>query len=205
MQQLCSADTDESYRATQAQARRIRLAPQSSARTFHSHRPSVQPPSGNLAFLVANCGDGESRRLDACAGEADAFDAAEKLVKRLDARDYVAASMARAQAIDYADAGKSLEPFGVTVRDATSAVALCLKSVGDLANLHAAVKFSRERHKPADCNKKAGNATMADIRHAMRAGSTREGEFNLTKIECWLLVQVKEIVAFEAELASAKN
>lgn len=104
-------------------------------------------PSGNIAFLVANYADGEHRRLDAYPNEAEALAAAGKLAKRLDARDYVAASMTRAQAIEYADAVKSLEPFAVTVRDATSAVALCLKAIGDLANLHAAVKFYRERHK----------------------------------------------------------
>lgn len=29
--------------------------------------------------------------------------------------------------------------------------------------------------------------------------------FNLTKIDCWLLVQIKEIVDFEEELVTAKN
>jgi hypothetical protein len=29
--------------------------------------------------------------------------------------------------------------------------------------------------------------------------------FNLTKIDCWFLVQIKEIVDFEEELAGMKN
>ena len=42
-------------------------------------------------------------------------------------------------------------------------------------------------------------------RHALRAGFTIEGIFNLTKIDHWFLVQIKEIVDFEEELATAKN
>jgi carbamoyl-phosphate synthase large subunit len=43
------------------------------------------------------------------------------------------------------------------------------------------------------------------IRHALRAGFTIEEIFNLTKIDRWFLVQIKEIVDFEEELASAKS
>src|SRR6195952_4395199 len=43
------------------------------------------------------------------------------------------------------------------------------------------------------------------IRHAMRAGFSVEDIFNLTKIDRWFLVQIKEIVDFEEELAGAKN
>jgi carbamoyl-phosphate synthase large subunit len=43
------------------------------------------------------------------------------------------------------------------------------------------------------------------IRHALRAGFTIEDIFNLTKIDRWFLVQIKEIVDFEEELAAAKN
>src|SRR5205809_8107041 len=39
------------------------------------------------------------------------------------------------------------------------------------------------------------------IRHALRAGFTIEEIFNLTKIDRWFLVQIKEIVDFEEELA----
>jgi hypothetical protein len=40
---------------------------------------------------------------------------------------------------------------------------------------------------------------------AHRAGFTIEEIFNLTKIDRWFLVQIKEIVDFEEELATAKN
>ncbi len=43
------------------------------------------------------------------------------------------------------------------------------------------------------------------IRHALRAGFSIEEIFNLTKIDRWFLVQIKEIVDFEEELATAGN
>ena len=43
------------------------------------------------------------------------------------------------------------------------------------------------------------------IRHALRTGFTIEEIFNLTKIDRWFLVQIKEIVDFEEELAGATN
>ena len=43
------------------------------------------------------------------------------------------------------------------------------------------------------------------IRHALRAGFTIEEIFGLTKIDRWFLVQIKEIVDFEEELAGTKN
>ena len=43
------------------------------------------------------------------------------------------------------------------------------------------------------------------IRHALRAGFTIDEIFNLTRIDRWFLVQIKEIVDFEEELAGSKN
>ncbi len=43
------------------------------------------------------------------------------------------------------------------------------------------------------------------IRHALRVGFTIEEVFNLTKFDRWFLVQIKEIVDFEEELAGAKS
>ena len=42
------------------------------------------------------------------------------------------------------------------------------------------------------------------IRHALHAGFTIEEIYNLTKIDRWFLVQIKEIVDFEEELATAE-
>jgi site-specific recombinase XerD len=104
-------------------------------------------PSGNFAYMVANYADGERRRFDSYANEADALAAADTLAKRLDKRDYVAASMTQEQAIEYADALAALKPTGVTVRTACQAVAECLKVVGDVSNLHAAMKFYAARYR----------------------------------------------------------
>jgi carbamoyl-phosphate synthase large subunit len=43
------------------------------------------------------------------------------------------------------------------------------------------------------------------IRHALRAGFSVEEIFQLTKIDRWFLTQIKEIVDFEEELASAAS
>ena len=43
------------------------------------------------------------------------------------------------------------------------------------------------------------------IRHALRAGFTVDDIYNLTKIDRWFLVQLKEIVDFEEELAGLKK
>jgi carbamoyl-phosphate synthase large subunit len=43
------------------------------------------------------------------------------------------------------------------------------------------------------------------IRHALRASFTIEEIFNLTKIDRWFLVQIKEIVDFEEELDKSSN
>ena len=43
------------------------------------------------------------------------------------------------------------------------------------------------------------------IRHALRAGFSIDEIFDLTKIDRWFLIQIKEIVDFEEELAKARN
>jgi integrase len=104
-------------------------------------------PAGNFAFMVANYADGESRRFDSYASETDAVEAATKLAQRLDARDYVAASMTKQQAIEYANSDARLKPFNVTVDSATATVVESLKFVGDLANLLAAAKAYSQQHR----------------------------------------------------------
>src|SRR3954464_9782584 len=42
------------------------------------------------------------------------------------------------------------------------------------------------------------------IRHALRAGMTVDEIFNLSKIDRWFLTQIKELVDFEEQLATAK-
>jgi carbamoyl-phosphate synthase large subunit len=43
------------------------------------------------------------------------------------------------------------------------------------------------------------------IRHALRAGFTVEDIYLLTKVDRWFLVQIKEIVDFEEELAASRD
>ena len=43
------------------------------------------------------------------------------------------------------------------------------------------------------------------IRHALRAGFSIDEIFGLTKIDRWFLTQIKEIVDFEEEVATARN
>ena len=83
-------------------------------------------PSGNFAYMVSNYADGATRRFDCYQSEAEAIEAAETLAKRLDKRDYFAASMTQEQAIEYSGAAQALSPFKVRVGDAASAVAGCL-------------------------------------------------------------------------------
>lgn len=103
-------------------------------------------PSGNFAFMVANYAGGK-RRFDAYSAEADALAAADKLARLIDKRKYKAASITEEQAIEYATSAMALAPFNVTVGEGVGALADCLKVVTDLPNLHAAVKFYKERHK----------------------------------------------------------
>jgi site-specific recombinase XerD len=102
---------------------------------------------GNFTYMVANYADGEARRFDSHKNEQDALDAADQLARRLDKRDYVAASMSREQALDYANADEVLKPFGISVSAAANVVAECLKIVGDLSNMHAAAKSYAARNK----------------------------------------------------------
>lgn len=104
-------------------------------------------PSGNHAYMVANYADGDTRRFDSYKTEAEALSAAETLAKRLDSRDYVAASMTKDEAIEYANAVARLKPFCVSVDAATACIVECLKVVSDLSNVQAAIKFYAARHK----------------------------------------------------------
>ena len=86
------------------------------------------------------------RRFDSYATAADALDAAGKLARQLSERDVLTAPLTRAQAIHYASAVQSLNPHNVSLPAAASTLSECLKQVGGLPDLHAAVKFYLARH-----------------------------------------------------------
>jgi integrase len=105
-----------------------------------------QTPSGNYAYMIANYVDGK-RRFDSYATETGALEAAEALAKRIDKRDYLAASMTKDQAAEWASSVERLKPFGVSVDDATTTVARCLKIVPDLASIEAGLKYYATRYR----------------------------------------------------------
>lgn len=111
-------------------------------------------PSGNWAFMVADTSevseDGRvKRRFLSYSDEAVAKSTADTLAERLSKLESTAMRLTEAQAIEYVSATQDLQPFNLSVRAASAAVAECLKVLGDgLPSLHAAVKFYRARFKP---------------------------------------------------------
>jgi integrase len=103
-------------------------------------------PSGCDGYLVANY-SGDKRRLDSYANEADALEAAATLARKLSERDVIGASMTREQAVDFSSATQTLKPFNLSLPDAAATLAECLKQVGDVPTLHAALRFYLTRHK----------------------------------------------------------
>ena len=115
-----------------------------------------QAPGGHVCFQVANYAQGK-RRLDSYPDEATALEEAGKLARQLSGRNVVAAGMTNTQAADYASAVQTLAPFNVNLSATVGTVAECLKMVGDLPNIHAAVKFYAAR------NKKITRKPFADV------------------------------------------
>jgi integrase len=105
-----------------------------------------QAPGGHVCFQVANYAQGK-RRLDSFPDEATALEEAGKLARQLSERNVLAAGMTNCQAADYAAAVQTLAPFNVNLSATVGTVVECLKMVGDLPTIHAAVKFYAARHK----------------------------------------------------------
>jgi len=103
-------------------------------------------PVGNFAFMIPNYVNGK-RRFDCYASEVEALEAAETLAKRLDARDYKAANMTEAQAIEFINATQMLQPFGISLTAATTVIVEAVKKVGDLAAVATAISFYNAKHK----------------------------------------------------------
>jgi integrase len=135
--------TNPSRKAKQAESWPRKIQPGRAVVTVYRRKT----PSGNDAFMVANYADGDNRRFDSYKTEGEAIAAAETLAKRIDSRDYVAASMTKGQAIEYAQSVERLKPFGVSVDAATGCVVECLKIVPDLATVQAALKFYVARNR----------------------------------------------------------
>ena len=96
--------------------------------------------------MVANY-SGAKRRFDSYSNETAALEAANKLAKQLSQRDTVSASMTREQCIEYADTVESLKPLDITLRAAVACVVDAVKEVGNLAEVAAAIKFYKAKHR----------------------------------------------------------
>lgn len=105
-----------------------------------------EAPGGQACYMVANYATGK-RRFDSYATEAEAIEAATRLVRQLSERDVLSASMTQEQTIEYAAAVQALKPFSVSLTATANAVAECLKLVSDLPNLVAAAKLYATRNK----------------------------------------------------------
>jgi integrase len=97
--------------------------------------------------MVVNYSDQNKRRFDCYSGEQEAIEAATKLARQMSERDVLSASMTREQSLEYAAAVQALSPYGVSVADAVSKVAECLKELGNLPALSVAVQFYRQHHR----------------------------------------------------------
>ena len=103
-------------------------------------------PAGGMAFMVANYSTGK-RRFDCYPTEAEAIDAAQHLVRQMSESQVLAASMTNEDAVAYSMAVQSLKSHGVGLPIAADVLDKCLKSVGDLSTLLAAVDFYVARNR----------------------------------------------------------
>lgn len=162
-------------------------------------------PRGGTAFMVANKSESGKRRFDCYPTVAKALAAAEALADKLNRRQAVAAGMNNAEASDYASAIETLLPFNVSLPVVASTVADCLKLVGGLTDIHAAVKYYATRHKRTEAKpvsvvvaellklkeaRKAAPRYLQDLRYRLNrfADSFRKDTCNVTTAEVqeWL-------------------
>ena len=120
--------------------------------------------------MVVNYSEGK-RRFDSYHVEQEAVEAATKLARQMSELDVIGASMTKEQTFDYAQAVKDLAPYDVTLRDAASALAACLKQVGTLPILHEAVAFFRKHHRKVVAKPVADVATELQTLKEKRGGS----------------------------------
>lgn len=95
---------------------------------------------------MANYSSGK-RRFDSYPTEAEAMEAAQRLVRQLSEGQVMAASMTNEDAAEYAAARQKLEPFKIGLLSATDTLATCLGIVPDVAALVAAANFYAARNK----------------------------------------------------------
>ena len=148
-------------------------------------------PNGSACFMVANYADGK-RRFDSYADESLALEAAGKLARQLSECEVLAAAMTNEQASEYAAAVQKLAPFNMGLLSAADAVVNALKIIGgfdslekvkqaaaqglplpDMADLQAAAKFYRQRHKKTTAKRVADVVAELLTVKAARGASKR--------------------------------
>ncbi len=135
-----------------------------------------ETPGGIPCFMVANY-SGPKRRFDSYPSETKALEEARKLARKLSERDTLGAAMTQGQALEYAGAVQALAPFNVSVGAGAAALAECLKTVRDLPNLHAAVKFYAARFKTITPKRVAEVvAELLDVKEARGASARYLGD-----------------------------
>jgi integrase len=161
-------------------------------------------PNGVPGFMVANYAEGR-RRFDSYSEEAAAMEAAQKLARQLSEREVVAASMTNGQAAEYSAAVQTLAPFGVTLPAVADTVAECLRMVGGLTEMRAAVKDFAARNRRVTAKpvaevveellalkeaRKASPRYLQDLRSRLRrfAGDCRKncGDVLTSDVQGWL-------------------
>ena len=138
-------------------------------------------PSGNWAFMVADTSEvddkGKIKRLFRCySDEVVAKQAADTLAERLGKRESTAMRLSESKAMEHVNSEARLKPFNVTVDAATSCVAECLKTVPDLATIHAAIRFFAARNKQVVKKAVADAVTEFRTLKAARGASERYKE-----------------------------
>ena len=103
-------------------------------------------PLGNFAFMVASYASGK-RKFISYAAEGEAIEAAGRLARRLSEADTKAAQLTEAQAVEYVNAARELQPLGISLTAAVAAIVEAVKLTGDLSGVAAAARFYKAKHK----------------------------------------------------------
>jgi integrase len=124
-------------------------------------------PNGSPCFMVASYASGK-RKFISYASDAEAIEAAGTLARRMSETDTKAAQMTEAQAVEYVNAARELEPLGISLTDAVSRYIEAFKISGDVV---AAAKFYRERHRPVTA-KRVADAVEELLQHQTANGAS---------------------------------
>jgi len=127
-------------------------------------------PNGSSCFMVANYASGK-RKFISYASEAEAMEAAGTLARRLSETDTKAAQMTEAQAVEYVNAARELQPLGISLTAAVAAIVEAVKLTGDLAGVAEAAQIYKAKHKNVT-PKRVADAVLDLIAHKKARGKS---------------------------------